>query len=82
MVVPGFGGFRIWRRCVQSVGFGGNNGFTGTRPERKLRYHLRAAKATEVLNAAMSDPLLIDVHIGGLLTLVHDTRRNGNAGES
>lgn len=30
---------------------------------------MEAAKAAEALNAAMSDPLLIEVHIGGLLTL-------------
>ena len=44
-------------------GAGGESGLMGTGAGTE------AAKGTEVLNAAMADPLLIEVHIGGLLTL-------------
>lgn len=54
-------------------GLGGMSGQGGYSPDGNASGLMGAgaegAKAVEVLNAAMADPLLIEVHIGGLLTL-------------
>jgi len=66
----GFGGGGFNQPALGGPGFGGNNGLYGNANGTEVEVSpLEVAKATETLNAAMSDPSLIEVHIGGLLTL-------------
>ena len=78
----GFGGSGFGGSGFGGSGFGGSGFGGGSRGRNRdddsddvvggadaLASNAAAAEATAALSAAMSDPLLLEVHIGGLLTL-------------